>query len=230
MVELKPKTGEMQNPWAEIAPVPIASAHEFMQEKAPKDRPAGKRTMSSHTCPWWLGYLLVTPLRRLVENPHARLAPYVREGMLVLEPGPAMGFFTLELARLVGPSGRVVAVDLQDKMLAALRRRAERAGLADRIETRRCTQDDLAIGDLAGQVDFAVLIHMVHEVANPDRFLGAVFATLKPGGGVLFVEPAGHVPAEAFRASVALAEKIGFTVAEPAQGKKLRVLLRRPAV
>ena len=185
--------------------------------------------MSTHTCPWWLGYLLVTPLRRLVENPHARLAPYVREGMLVLEPGPAMGFFTLELARLVGPQGRVVAVDLQEKMLAALRRRAGRAGLAERIETRCCTQESLGIDDFAGKIDFVVLIHMVHEVSDPDRFLRAVFTALKPGGGVLFVEPPGHVPIEAFQASVALAGNIGFTVAEPMQGKKLRVLLRRPA-
>ena len=80
--------------------------------------------MSSHACPWWLGYLLASPVRRLFENPAARLAPYVREGMLVLEPGPGMGFFTLELARMVGETGRVVAVDLQEKMLAALRRPA----------------------------------------------------------------------------------------------------------
>jgi ubiquinone/menaquinone biosynthesis C-methylase UbiE len=149
--------------------------------------------------------------------------------MLVLEPGPAMGFFTLELARLVGPQGRVVAIDLQEKMLAALRRRAGRAGLADRIETRCCTHDDLGIGDLAGRVDFAMLIHVVHEVSDQDRFLRTVHAALKPGGGVLFVEPRGHVSAEAFQASLARAAGIGFTIAEPAQGKELRVLLRRPA-
>ena len=184
--------------------------------------------MSTHTCPFWVGYLLATPLRRLVEDPHARLAPYVREGMLVLEPGPAMGFFTLELARLVGPAGRGVAVDLQEKMLAALRRRAQRAGLADRIETRCCTADDLGIGDLAGIVDLVVLFHMLHEVSDQHRFLRAIHAALKPSGGVLIVEPRGHVSAEAFQASLARAQSIGFEIAEPAQGKKLRALLRRP--
>lgn len=64
--------------------------------------------MAQHsTCPWWVGYLLASPLRRLMLDPHAMLAPYVRPAMTVLEPGPGMGFFTLELARLVGPSGRV---------------------------------------------------------------------------------------------------------------------------
>ena len=185
--------------------------------------------MSTHTCPWWFGYLLVTPLRRLKENPAKILAPYVHPGMTVLEPGPAMGFFTLELARLVGPAGRVVAVDLQEKMLAALRRRAQKAGLADRIETRLCTQDDPGIGDLAGQVDFVLLFYMLHEVSDQDRFLRAVLVALKPGGAVLFAEPTGHVSAGAFQSSVQRMTNLGFGVAEAAAGRKLCVLLRRPA-
>jgi len=61
-----------------------------------------------------------------MQNPEKVVAPYVREGMIVLEPGPGMGFFTLEIARLVGPSGRVVAVDIQPHMLSRLKRRAAR--------------------------------------------------------------------------------------------------------
>jgi ubiquinone/menaquinone biosynthesis C-methylase UbiE len=182
--------------------------------------------MSSHTCPWWLGYVLASPVRRLLESPAARLAPYIREGMLVLEPGPGMGFFTLELARLVGPRGRVVAVDLQEKMLASLRRRAERAGVADRIDTRCCSPGDLGIGDLAGLVDFVVLFYMLHEVSDQDRFLQTIHGALKPGGEVLIVELRGHVSAGAFQASLTRAKTIGFEIAEPAQGRGLRVLLR----
>ncbi len=63
-------------------------------------------------CPWYLGYLLASPLRRLLENPERMLRPYVRPGMTVLEPGSGMGFFSLPLARLVGAEGRVVCVDL----------------------------------------------------------------------------------------------------------------------
>jgi ubiquinone/menaquinone biosynthesis C-methylase UbiE len=184
--------------------------------------------MSTHTCPWWVGFLLVTPLRRLKEDPSKILPPFVHEGMLVLEPGPAMGFFTLELARLVGPRGRVVAVDLQEKMLATLRRRAAKAGVADRIETRVCAHDDLGLADLAGRVDFALLFHMLHEVSDQEGFLRAIHATLKPGGRVLFVEPRGHVSAEAFAASIERARHAGLEIAEPAQGRQLRVVLQRP--
>jgi len=80
--------------------------------------------MPCRVCPWWLGYLLASPVRRLLQDPRKLLGPYVREGMTVLEPGPGMGFFTLEIARLVGPSGRVVAVDIQPRMLSSLRRRS----------------------------------------------------------------------------------------------------------
>jgi ubiquinone/menaquinone biosynthesis C-methylase UbiE len=51
--------------------------------------------------------------------------------MTVLAPGPGMGFFTIPLARLVGPSGRVIAVDLQPKMIESLKRRASKAGVLE---------------------------------------------------------------------------------------------------
>ena len=93
--------------------------------------------MSHRVCPWWVGYFLASPLRRLVHNPSTILRPFVSEGMTVFEPGPGMGYFTMELARLVGRSGRVVAIDVQPNMLAELRRRAGRAGLLDRIDARQ---------------------------------------------------------------------------------------------
>ncbi|MFY9643515.1 MAG: hypothetical protein WCD20_15720 [Rhodomicrobium sp.] len=69
--------------------------------------------MAKHrVCPWWMGYLLASPIRKWWQDPARILSPYVRAGMTVLEPGPGMGFFTLEIARLVGPSGRLVAVDV----------------------------------------------------------------------------------------------------------------------
>jgi SAM-dependent methyltransferase len=134
--------------------------------------------------------------------------------MLVLEPGCGMGFFTLDLARLVGPTGRVVAVDLQERMLAGLRRRARRAGLLDRIEARLAQPDRLGISDLAGQIDVAFALHVVHEVPDAASFFREIAATLKPDGRVVFVEPRGHVSEEAFAASLAAAETAGLLVVE----------------
>ncbi len=170
--------------------------------------------MAHRVCPWWLGYFLATPLRKLRQDPHAILSPFVRDGMVALEPGPGMGFFTLELARLVGSSGRVVAVDLQERMLASLRRRARRAGLLERIETRTVDETTMAVGDLAGRVDFALAFAMVHEVPDPGRFFAEVAAALKPGARMLLAEPKGHVKAAAFDATLQIAAAHHLRAAE----------------
>lgn len=167
--------------------------------------------MAQRVCPWWLGYFLASPLRRLFEDPHV-IEPFVREGMTVLEPGPGMGFFTLQLARLVGPTGRVIAVDVQQKMLDSLKRRARRAGLLERIETRLVSPDSLAIEDLKGQVDFTLAYALVHEIPDPGEFFLQVSAASKPTAGVLLVEPAGHVKGEEFERELQLADSTGLAL------------------
>ena len=94
-------------------------------------------------CPWWIGYLLASPLRRLLQNPEELLAPHIRSGMAVLEPGPGMGFFTLPIARMVGEGGCVYALDVQRKMLNGLERRAQKSGLSARIRPRLVKADSL---------------------------------------------------------------------------------------
>jgi len=163
-----------------------------------------------HVCPVWVGYLLANPLRALFQRPETILAPHIASGMLVLDVGSAMGFFSLPLARLVGPGGRVVCVDLQQKMLDALLRRAKRANLRDRIEVRLCRADSVCIADLHGQAHFALLFAVVHEVEDPTRLFSEVYHALRPRARVLFSEPRSHVPAEGFGESVSAAEGCGF--------------------
>jgi SAM-dependent methyltransferase len=165
-------------------------------------------------CPWWLGHLLASPLRRLAQDPARILAPHVRAGMTVLEPGPGMGFFTLELARRVGPGGRVVAVDVQPRMLAGLRRRARRAGLADRIDAREAPPDRMGVDDLAGKVDFALAFAVVHEFPDAGRFFAEIRRALAPAGRALLAEPSGHVREDAFAETLRVAGRAGLR-AEP---------------
>lgn len=167
----------------------------------------------AHTCPWWFGYFLLNPLRRLTQNPSRLLRPLVREGMTVVEPGCGMGYFTLDLARMVGPRGRVVAVDLQERMLAGLRRRAARAGLAGRIDARLARADHLGIDDLRAQVDLALAFYVVHEVAAPGAFFAELAVALAPDGRVLVVEPPLHVSRAGFERSLAAAADAGLRVA-----------------
>ena len=182
-------------------------------------------------CPWWLGYVLVNPIRKLFQNPSNLVAPYVDEGMLVLEPGCGMGFFTLELARRVGPSGRVVAVDVQPKMLAGLRRRAGRAGLLDRLDIRQVAEDRLGIADLDGQVGFVLAFYVVHELANPGGFFEEVRTALGPSGRLLIVEPRAHGGGDpGFQDSLDVAGESGLVVLDrPAYQRNQAALLGRRA-
>jgi 2-polyprenyl-3-methyl-5-hydroxy-6-metoxy-1,4-benzoquinol methylase len=179
-----------------------------------------------HVCPWWLGPFLVSPLRRLLESPERILAPHVSPGMTVLEPGCGMGYFSLPLARLVGPEGKVICIDLQPRMIEGLRRRARRAGLLDRIESSVCMPGDLGLSRWHGRVDVAVAIHTVHEVGDTRGFLEQIAAALRPGGTLLFLEPRGHVSREAFDETIAFARGAGLVeTARPAVRRRLAAVL-----
>lgn len=178
-------------------------------------------TQHAHSvCPWWLGYVLASPIRRLFEKPEELLEAIVSPGMTVLEPGCGMGFFSIPLARLVGPSGKVVCVDLQPQMIEGVRRRAAKAGLTDRIQGFVCGPTDLGIGDWAGRIDVAVAIHMLHEVPDQAGFLRQVHDALKPGGHLYVREPGGHVSPTAFESTLTTAERLGFRRIEASTARK----------
>lgn len=166
--------------------------------------------MSARICPWWLGWVLASPLRKLWHDPATILSPHVREGMKVLEPGPGMGFFTLDLARRVGPTGRVIAIDVQERMLAGLHRRVRKAGLDSRVELRLAGRDSLGLADLGRAIDFVLAFAVVHELPDANRFFAEIRPTLAAGGKILLAEPAGHVKAAEFDQTLVAAERAGL--------------------
>lgn len=186
--------------------------------------------MAELVCPWWIGYLMASPLRRLVVDPEKVLAPYVAEGMTVLEPGPGMGFFSIPVATMVGADGRIVAVDVQRKMLDGLRRRAAKAGLLPRIEMRLAEPETMGVADLRDAVDLVLAIAVVHEMPSVERFFGEATVTLKPNGSLLLVEPAGHVDAALWQREREAACAAGLeTVAIPCFRNCHAALLRKGA-
>jgi len=168
--------------------------------------------MAHGVCPYWVGYLLISPLRRLFHNPKEILRPFVATGMTVLDIGSAMGFFSLPLAEMVGPEGKVVSVDVQEKMLQSLQKRALKSGIADRIITRMCKPASLEISDFTGRIDFAIAFAVVHETPEPRSLFADVFQSLKPGGRCLVAEPRGHVSLDDFKQTLSVAEQAGLRV------------------
>jgi ubiquinone/menaquinone biosynthesis C-methylase UbiE len=164
-------------------------------------------------CPVWLAGMLESPLRKTMHNPEKLLAGLVEAGMTVLDIGCGPGYFTLGMARLVGPQGRVIAADMQAEMLVRVRHHVAKAGLLERVTLLQC--EPMRIG-LTGPVDFALAFWMVHEVPDRQAFLSEVYGLLKPGGRLLVVEPNFHVERINFAETFQLAAAAGFT----AQGER----------
>ncbi|MFO8010438.1 MAG: class I SAM-dependent methyltransferase [Dehalococcoidia bacterium] len=166
--------------------------------------------MGNRTCPVWMGYLLASPVRKLFHNPNKIIEEQVSPGMRVLDVGCAMGFFSLPMARRVGPSGKVVCVDIQERMIRKLQERARKAGLSERIEARVCNSDSLALDDMNRTFNFILAFAVVHEITDNKRFFEQIWRVTAPYGRVLFVEPKGHVSEKEFEKCLSQAEDAGF--------------------
>jgi ubiquinone/menaquinone biosynthesis C-methylase UbiE len=148
-------------------------------------------------------------LRQPMHRPGRIVGPYVEAGATVLDLGCGPGYFSLPMAALVGPAGRIICADIQQTNLDIVRRRAARAALADRVQTVLCQPADIAVRE---SVDFALAFYMVHEVPDPRSTLTQIAACLRPQGRLLLVEPIFHVPRAAFDGTVRAAEGVGLTV------------------
>ena len=176
-------------------------------------------------CPWWLCFTFDNPLRKLLHDPEAIFKPYVKPGQSVIDVGAGMGYFSIPLARLVGYSGHVTAIDIQPKMLSALERRAKKYGVSDRISTHLASRKSLSFDQKA---DFILAFWMAHEVPDQKRFFGEIYNLLKPGGLFLIVEPKIHVSKKNFSQTLEMLKSIGFSIKETPEIKMSQsVLLTR---
>lgn len=160
-----------------------------------------------HVCPRWFCFVIDNFLRRWIQNPGEIIKAYVQAGDCVVDVGAGIGYFTLPLAQLVGDEGRVIAVDVQQAMLAGIEKRARRAGVLNRVSLRLAGPASLNVVEKA---DFILAFWMAHEVPDQEGFFNQLFAILKKGGTFLLVEPKLHVTTGQFALQVAQAQKAGF--------------------
>lgn len=78
--------------------------------------------MAENVCPWYLGFFLISPLRKMVHNPDKIVGNYLKKNMAALDIGSGTGFFNIPMAQKTGDSGKIIAVDLQHKMLVNLKK------------------------------------------------------------------------------------------------------------
>jgi ubiquinone/menaquinone biosynthesis C-methylase UbiE len=173
-------------------------------------------------CPWWLIWTFDNPFRRFFQDPGTIVGPHVREGMIVADIGCGMGYFSIAMAKMVSGNGSVIAVDLQMKMLELLQKRAERAGVGDRIRTLCAKSDDIMLRE---PVDFVLAFWMVHEVKDIPLFFRQIHSALRKGGRCLYAEPKMHVPNRRFQEIVGHARQAGFRINDTRQIRFSRAVI-----
>jgi ubiquinone/menaquinone biosynthesis C-methylase UbiE len=160
--------------------IPPAQTHHMGREIA--------QTMHFTGAPW-----LVRESRQREEDCRTMLqALGVKPGQTVCDMGCGNGFYTLQLARLVGPRGIVYAVDIQPEMLQMLARNAAEARLAN-IRPVLGTPIDPRLP--AGEIDIMLCVDVYHEFSHPEAMLAKIKESLAPEGQLVLVEFRGEDPA-----------------------------------
>ena len=109
----------------------------------------------------------------------------IRPGMVVADVGAGTGYMTFRLAQLVGPSGKVIATDLQPEMLQIIRTKAGREHIAN-VEVVRGIETDARLPE--GTIDLALLVDVYHEFRYPQAMLQSIRRSLTPQGELVLIE------------------------------------------
>ncbi|MFV0524945.1 MAG: methyltransferase domain-containing protein [Acidimicrobiales bacterium] len=122
---------------------------------------------------------------RLTEELYQRAE--IDEGQVVLDLGAGPGHVAMEMARRVGPAGRVHAVDVNAEFLARTRAKAEAEGMGDRVETHLVDHHVLPQPD--GSVDRVIAKNTLEYVPGLARTLAECFRVIRPGGRMTATGP-----------------------------------------
>ena len=160
-----------------------------------------------HVCPHQMSFFLDNWIRRLIQNPVRIVGSYIQEGDTVMDMGCGPGYFTIDMAKMVGPEGRVIAVDIQTKMFQRVRKKAQKHGVAHRIDYHTAGMDSIGLGKKA---NFILAFYMIHEVPDMTHTLEELKSLLNDGGKILAVEPKMHVSKAGFKKMLGHAGKIGL--------------------
>ncbi|HLG99341.1 MAG TPA: class I SAM-dependent methyltransferase [Bryobacteraceae bacterium] len=126
------------------------------------------------------------PEREAEEEPDKALqAIGIRRGMAVADVGAGSGFMSFKMSKLVGPAGKVYAVDIQPQMLDIIRERAQQEKVTN-VQTVLDTPSDPQLP--AGALDLILLVDVYHEFSQPQAMLDHMRDALKPNGRLVLLE------------------------------------------
>jgi ubiquinone/menaquinone biosynthesis C-methylase UbiE len=175
-----------------------------------------------HVCPHKVGFILDNWFRRLIQSPKKIVGEYLRKGDTVIDMGCGPGYFSIDMAKMVGEEGRVIAVDLQEHMLSKVRKKAAKHGVKGQMDFHHCDSDIIGLN---AKADFILAYYMIHETPDPAAFLAEMRAMLKERGRLLVVEPKFHVSQKKFETLLKVAREAGLKAIAFPKGKGGRAVL-----
>lgn len=168
--------------------------------------------MEKHgVCPVEIAGTLDNQFRRWFQDPRKILRPYVAPGMTVLDFGCGPGFFSIDMAQMVGSSGRLIAVDLQEGMLRRFQNKIRGTVLEERVIMHKCGADKIGVTE---KVDFILAFYVVHELVHQANFFKEIKSILNVNGVVLVAEPPFHVSKKDFNRMLICARESELAVHE----------------
>lgn len=177
---------------------------------------------NTHVCPHQFAFFLDNWLRRLIQSPNKIVGPYIKKGNTVIDMGCGPGYFSIDMAKMVGPSGKVIAIDIQPRMLSRVERKAKKHAVSERIHLHLAQSDQ--IGSVL-QADFILAYYMIHETPDMGKALQELKDLLKSEGKILVVEPKMHVNRKKFEMMLQSADNVGLKTIEFPKGKGGRAVL-----
>jgi len=136
--------------------------------------------------PQWMANAIDNPFRRKIQPPDETAIRHgIKPGMSVLEVGPGNGTYTLGAARQVGPTGEMVTIDIEPKMIARVQQKIANTGITN-IEARVADVYDLPFDDAS--FDLIYMIAVINEIPDFPQALKQFYRLLKPTGKLVFSE------------------------------------------
>jgi len=157
-------------------------------------------------CPMQVAGLLDSKFRKLFHNPNKILKPYIKKNITALDIGCGPGVFSMEIAKLMEGTGKVISVDMQEGMLEIVKRKIAGKFYENNIVLHKCAQNCIGVKE---NIDFLLLFYVVHEVPGKENLFNEILPLINKDGLIMIVEP-GLISTKEFNWIVNFVKDKGF--------------------